>query len=58
MYFHCEYCSDYVSDSDDFVECDCGSQWCSIRCAKYDGYVDKKSSSSCDFCRQDNDYEP
>jgi hypothetical protein len=53
-YFQCDYCSDYVADGDDFITCDCGLRWCSIRCAKYHGYLNKKTSSSCDSCRDDN----
>lgn len=53
-YFLCDYCLDYISDGDDFITCDCGLYWCSIRCAKYQGYLNRKISSSCDFCRDDN----
>lgn len=53
MYFLCDYCSDYICDADDYVACKCGMRWCSIRCAKYAGYKDKKKSSSCDHCSGD-----
>ena len=52
-FFLCDYCLDYVCDADDFVSCDCGLRWCSIRCAKIEGYYNKKTSSSCDFCRDE-----
>lgn len=52
-YFLCDYCSDYICDSDDFIACDCGLRWCSIRCAKLEGYQDRKRSSTCDYCRDE-----
>lgn len=53
IYFLCDYCSDYMCDDDDYITCDCGKRWCSIRCARYEGYINKKKSSSCDNCRDD-----
>ena len=47
----CECCSDYISPDDDYIACNCGRKWCSIRCAKHHGYVDRKKSSYCDLCK-------
>lgn len=53
-YFICDYCSDYVCDADDYITCDCGQLWCSVRCARLHGYLNRKTSSSCDSCRNTN----
>lgn len=53
-YFKCDYCYDYINSSDDFIKCDCGLRWCSKRCARLHGYLNKKTSSTCDFCRDNS----
>jgi len=53
-YFLCDYCLDYICDGDDYIACECGMRWCSIRCAKYEGYINKKKSCSCHSCRDDH----
>jgi len=55
MFFLCDYCSDYISDDCDYIQCECGHHWCSIRCAKYHGYVDRKRHSYCNFCTDKDD---
>jgi hypothetical protein len=53
-WFKCDYCCDYIFSGDDFIKCDCGLRWCSTRCARLHGYLNKKTSSTCDFCRGDS----
>ena len=53
--FLCDFCSDYILADDDYITCDCGKKWCSTRCAKYHGYVNRKTSSYCNFCLRDDD---
>lgn len=48
----CEYCHDYC---DDPIVCDCGKNWCSKDCARKHDYLDRKSKSSCVFCRRIDD---
>jgi hypothetical protein len=50
----CDYCLDIMLDGDDILECDCGLKWCSLRCARLNGWFNKKTSSTCDFCRNDS----
>jgi len=54
-YFLCDCCSDYLCDTDDYIRCDCGKRWCSVRCAKIHGYLNRKTLSSCGFCRKEKD---
>ena len=53
-YFKCDYCRDYVFEDSDFIECDCGLKWCSTHCARLNGYLNCKTSSTCDYCRDDS----
>jgi len=53
-YVQCHYCRDAVCLADDYVECICGLVWCSVRCARHDGYTSKKRNSSCNSCRKDD----
>jgi hypothetical protein len=50
MFFHCDYCFDYIASDVDHLVCACGRRWCSIRCAKLEGYQDRKTTSCCRFC--------
>lgn len=55
IYFLCDYCSDYICGADDYITCDCGQRWCSTRCARFHGYLNRKSFSSCKSCRNTDD---
>lgn len=46
----CDYCSDYICKDCDYIICDCEKKWCSIRCARLDGYLNRKSYSFCNYC--------
>lgn len=52
MITRCVCCNDDLNE--DCISCDCGKSWCSKECAKWYDYQDKKSTSSCKFCRKND----
>lgn len=45
----CNCCKGNLED--DYIVCDCGVCWCSVRCARKENYKRTKKKSSCNNCR-------
>lgn len=55
-FFPCDRCGESICDCGPYERCsdNCGRRWCSMECAKADGYNpddEERQDDSCNFCR-------